>query len=492
MPGNIKEFESPIDKLQPSETGAETLARMGRVEKENYDEAGRMYGGLVRQGGKEVDDFEYNQEVSQGAAALAVMHNNMITSWNKTTAATDPNDSTIQQKFIDSSNDQLSSWEGSFTTKRGQEWATNAADSMSNHLWEKTSADMGTRAGIAAVNNLTTTVRNMADTAGKDFTTLDQSLSQVDKLLAAQTEVGYIAPKQQAVISSDMKNELVKSSLKNLADRKPEQAMAAIQSGKFSDYMSAGEEKQLSQYAQVQAHGQQIDAARKQQTEQYMKQEKSVKANSDYMGQLVSGKTPLASQIISDTNLSTQQKAAWVSKNGILALPENTLRSPEYGDNFGRAAQGIYDGKALSPDGILAGVRRGEFTPNGAAQLQKLAAMAKTPAGVAEMNAQKPILRDAQNDIVKGVNDPNGQKLYNQYLHTFYQTWDANIQKGITPAQMADPKSKEYLGNLTTQFKRNDAQAIADVTKASAQKPAKAAAVKQWVIQGGKLVQVGQ
>lgn len=267
MADNIKQFESPIDKLAPSETGAETLARMGRVEKENYDEAGRSYGNVAKEAGSQIGDWEYMHEVSQGSAALAVMHNNMATAWNGKLQSTDANDMSIQQKFMDDSTEQLNSWKEGFQTKRGQEWATSQADSMSNHLWDKTSADMGSRAGNAIVNNMKTTVNNLSEAARKDPTTIDQALSHIDAAVSAQKEGanGYLNEAELNRIndvSADMKNEVVKSGLQGLADVNPEAAMKAIDSPAFTDHLKPGEAEQLKKYSEGVVRMKQEDVTR--------------------------------------------------------------------------------------------------------------------------------------------------------------------------------------------------------------------------------------
>jgi hypothetical protein len=97
----------------------------------------------------------------------------------------------------------------------------------------------------------------------------------------------------------------------------------------------------------------------------------------------------------------------------------------------------------------------------------------KTPQGRAEINAQNQVLQQMRAQIVKGgptANDPQGEKIYNNMLNSFYSAWDAGIKSGKSPAQLADPNSKDYIGNLANTFKRSDTQALADVTNAP-QKP---------------------
>lgn len=259
--GNIAQYTAPVDKLSPSETGAETYARMGRVEKENYDQAGRAYGQAAQDVAKPIDDYQYMHEVSQGAAGLAAMHANLTSNWNQMAVSTDPNDTSIQQKFMDDTNDQLDQWQGSFSTKRGQQWALTQADQTREHFEVKTSADMGTRAGDAIINNLKTTLKSYSSTAYDDPSSIEHSLGQVDAIMAAKKEAaaGTLDPAQVAridEIGDDMKNEIVKSGVKGLADggpnrpANPQAAKRLLDSGAFNDYLKGEETAELHKYSE--------------------------------------------------------------------------------------------------------------------------------------------------------------------------------------------------------------------------------------------------
>lgn len=499
MPDNIAQYNAPTDKLQPSSAGDETIARMARVEKENIDEAGRAYGTAIKGVGEQVENYQYMQEVSQGSAALALMHNNMATQWNKTAASTDPNDTTIQQNFMDDANQKLSDWEGSFQTKRGQAWANTQADSMRNHLWEKTSADMGQRAGTAMVNNLTTTLGGYSSAAYSDPTSVDFALKQADALTSAKKEAlaGTLDTKQLSqidTITGDMKNEIVKSGIKGWADKNPQMASQILDKGIYDNYMNGDEKAQLQSYTDSQISARQTDADNKSQMQQQQKAQASDKANGEYLGNLMQGKMPSASDIIADNNLTRQQKSLWTAKDGILSRPLSQMTSPAYGDGFAQASQNVYSGRAVTPDSLLYGIYKGDLTPAGAAQIQKMAAMAKTPEGMASLNSQQQVLSDMKSQIVKGgadANDPVGVKNYNKFLNTFYTQWDKATSQGITPTQLSDPDDANYIGKLAQGYKRSDAQAISDVLKSANTAPPKAT-VKNWVIKDGQLIQAGQ
>lgn len=496
MPGNIDQYNAPTDKLQPSSAGDETIAHMARVDKSNYDEAGRAYDTTLKGIGSQVENYQYMQEVSQGSAALAVMHNNMAMQWNKTAAGTDPNDTSIQQTYMDQANEQLGQWQDGFQTKRGQEWAMSQADGMRNHLWEKTSADMSIRAGKALVGNLTTTLSNLSDAAYKDPTTIDQALSHVDGLVGAIKEGNNgVLPASSIdsmdTMSADMKNEIVKAGMKGLSEKNPQAAMNVLKGGTFDNYLSTQEKQQMQSYAQNQALSKQTDADNKDKVQQQDKAQAAEKANGQYLGNLIQGQVPSASDIISNKDLTPRQKSLWTARDGILSQPLSQLQNPTFGDGFSQASQALYQGRSLTPDGLLFGIHNGDLTPAGAAQLQKMQALAKTPEGLASLNAQKQILPEMKSQIVKGssdANDPNGVQNYNNFLNAFYTQWDKATSQGVTPAQLTDPKDVNYIGKLAQNFKRSDAQAIADVMKSANTAPPKAA-VKNWVIEDGKLVQ---
>lgn len=503
MAGNIHQYNSPVDKLQPNEEGINAILHAGRSEKESYDEAGRAYGNVVKGVGEKVNDFETMQEISQGSAALAAMHNNLTATWNQAATSADLNDTSIQQKYMDHAKDQLDSWEGAFTTKAGQHWAMEQANSLRDHLWHSTSADMSVRAGEAAVNNMTTTLKNLSESAYKDPSSIDQALDHVDALMEATKENhgGVLSLAQVDKLSGmtdDMKNEIVKAGLKGMAEKNPEAARRAIDTGQFDGYLNTGEAKQMKDYADVQEYGQRMDKQTKAQLKQIQHQQESDKANNSYLSAVTKGDIPLASAIISDPALSTAQKATWVGKNGILSLSPEELHAPSYGDGFDKAVQSIYNGQPFTTDGLLQGIKRGEFTPNGAAQLQQLSAQAKTSEGLAQINAQKQVLSDARNVIVKGgpaMSDPAGQKNYNAFLQSFYQHWDTAIKDGASPAELSNPNSPKYIGGLAQGFKRTDAQALSDVmtaTKAQTVPQVAKPTTKQWVVKDGKLVPAGQ
>ena len=258
--GNIAQYNSPIDAIHPEEVGAEALARAGRSIGAQYHQIGQDYQQAIDRVGdpiaEKIDQHETMTEISEGSASLAAMHNNFTTQWNQMASKADPNDKSIQGTFLDQTVEpNLQKWQDGFQTEKGQQWALSQADAMRAHLYDKTSADMSTRAGSAVVQNMRTTLTQLSDTARKDPSSMDASIGQINSLVTAAKDnnTGNLSPEQIAKmddLSRDMKNEVVKSGIQGLADVNPQAAVAAINSGKFSNYISGTEGDQLIKYSE--------------------------------------------------------------------------------------------------------------------------------------------------------------------------------------------------------------------------------------------------
>lgn len=485
MAGNIQQYTSPIDQLHPDSNGDLALARAARGIGAEYHQMGQDYEQAIDRGlgpeAKQIDQHEAMSEISQGSAALAAIHNNFTTQWNQMASKTDPNDTSIQGKFLnDNVEPTLQKFQEGFNTEAGQKWGQDRANELRMHYTEKTAADMSTRAGNATVENAKTTLNQLSTAAYRDPSSMDASMGQIDALVAAAKEhnTGNLTPEQinkLGDLSVDAKNEIVKSGLKGLADGtpgagngNPKAVIQAVESGKFDDYLKPGEAGTLIRYAQHQDDTQGVEREHQAQVVQAQKTAANSQEVQGIFSSLASGKGYPATLAFANVKLTTQQKNDLVAKNdGILTLPQDFLTSPKYGDNFGQIAQSVYEGQPISAAALTAGVRRQEITPAGAAQLQALSDKMRTPEGLAETNAQSQVLQQMRSQIVKGgpnAFDPKGETIYNNMLNSFYSAWDAGIKSGKSPAELADPESKSYIGNIASTFKRSDTQAIADVT----------------------------
>lgn len=480
--GNIAQYTSPIDQIHPSEVGADALAQAGRHIGAEYREAGQEYQGAIDHAAgpvaKIVDQHETFADISQGAHTLAALTNNLQTQWNDTVAKSDPNDKSIQATFLNNTLEpQLEGFQSAFTTDKGQEWGLSSADRLREHFNTTTAADMSVRAGDAVLLNTVGQINQLKSSAYKDPSSTDVALSQVDSYYEAAKEnnSGLLNAKEIAHMDTarmDAKNEIVKNAIKGYADAgHSDAATKLLDSGNYDEFLPKEEQSALRTYIDNHVNAQQVEQQQKQQQQQQQQTAANQQEVKGIFSQISSGQGYLATTAFANTKLSTQQKNDFVAqKNGILSLPQDFLTSPAYGDGFSQASRAVYSGQPITAAALTMGVRRQEITPAGAVQLQQIGDKMKTADGLAEVNAQNSVLQQMKAQIIKGgpnANDPAGQKIYNNMLNSFYPAWDAAIKSGKSPAELADPNSKDYIGNLANTFKRSDTQALADVTAAT-------------------------
>lgn len=485
--GNIAQFNAGDNiGLKPSDEGAHALSEAAYREGQFYRQAGADITQAGDRIGEQAGQAEYADEISKGSATWSTLFANKTAQWNQAVAQPGAaQDKTLGQSFMQNSLEpDLQDFQNAFSTTKGQDWALSRANDLRQHFGEKVSADSMTLAGEGRLQDFTTNLNQLASTAYRDPTTADVAFGHIDETYKAMMDSGTFTPEQQSkamALVTDMKKEVALNQVKGMADnvndpQGPAKARALLDTGVHSNYIPAEQQQTLHRYIDNQEASRIVEKTQKDTAVQVQKTDANSQEVNSVFSQLASGQGYLATTAFSNQKLTTQQRNDLVAKNdGILTLPHSFLTSPTYGDGFNQAAKAVYGGQPITAAALTAGVRRQEITPAGAVQLQQLSDKMKTPQGVAEMNAQNSVLAQMRTQIVKGgpnTSDPVGEKNYNSMLNTFYPAWNAAISSGKTPAQLADPASKDYIGNIANTFQRSPAQALADVTKVSVPSPA--------------------
>ena len=486
--GNIAQFNAGEGAFKATDEGAHALSEAGYMEGKLYRQAGEDAKQGVENLGKPfaemADQHAFMDEVSTGSATWSTMLNNNTQAWNK--IASQPGaaqDKTLQEKFLnDTLEPQLQQFQNGFTTERGQNWALSRADDLRQEFFKKTSADMSTLAGEGRLQDFKTNLNQLAATTYRDPSSTDAAFAHVDETLKAVTDntQGQLTPEQIAkfdTLAADMKNEIAKNTVKGLADNvSPEKAKAVLDSGTLDKYIPANEQAELHQYIASQKIAREVQAQQQREQQQYKEIQVNEKTTHDIFSDISSGKMISATTAFSAKGLSPQQRADFISSDksnpGILMLPRSWLTSPEFGPGFTETAEALQRGEGVTPAGLTKGVRMyvtnpaQAITPAGAARLQEIQDKMKTPEGAYEVQMQNSVLDNLKDQLTVGgryATDQKGKEIYSGMQNTFYTLWDSEIKSGKKPADLANPDSKEYIGNAFMTMKRTPAQGMADV-----------------------------
>ena len=497
--GNIAEFNAgdgkafePRDIGSEIQHGARSIAEMGNqtanLYKQGLDRLAEPIGNMI-------DQHETRDDIGKGAATGAAIFNNQMDAWNKILSQASPNDDlhSIQQKFLnDTLEPQLQTYQSGFQTEKGQDWGLDRADEMRKQFYTKTSADITTMSGEAAKLNAITFIKQTSSSAYKDHANADYHLQQIDAYVDGIKQNGTWDAKQLSEfdkVASDGKNETVKATVKGLADGtpgqdngRPDDAIKLLNSGHLDKYMNGDEKAQLVSYADGVANAQELARKQAAAEKQYKNQQANEQGTKSIFGGLAQGQTYSATTAFSDGKLTPEQRTDFVSTNpkypGILQLPKEVLNSTQYGPGFSMTREALINGNPVTPAGLTKGVRMNgvpaqqdqALTPAGAVALQEIQDKMKTPEGAYEVQMQTQVLQQLQSQLKPGgdyIKDQNGDSIYDGMQSSFHTLWDSEIKAGKTPAQLADPDSKDYIGNAFMTLKRSDAQALADVTSAN-------------------------
>jgi hypothetical protein len=255
--------------LRPSSVGTEAAAGAGRRIGQFFNQTGEALanvgariGGTIRDIGEQFDAVQTHQQVSHGSAQEAAGLDGLNKSWDLTLSGgkdadgnivpkADPNDPGVAQKWraerFEPWADQFLS---GFTTEKSQAWAQSRVDALRQHFFTKTAADQSELAGIAAHQNAVATINHFSNAVRDDPSSVDFALKSADESIgdtfhSSPMLDGVKAAKLHADVSQMAQTQIVRSYYMGLAEKNPDEAVKQLNAGKFDQYISGAEAKQI-------------------------------------------------------------------------------------------------------------------------------------------------------------------------------------------------------------------------------------------------------
>lgn len=205
------------------------------------------------------EKFVEQPELSRGAAEGARLANALTKQWNDLAKSSDPNDTTIAEKFYASTLEpELERFAEGFGTEAGQKWARQYTASLRQHLFDKATADMASRAGDAAILNVDRLGNELSSLAYDDPTAADFTLSQVgpavDVIVASHPNIGAQAASRIARDATKrIEGEIAKSAIRGATDKNPLAGADMVLSKKYDAYLTGEEKAILLAYSETRA-----------------------------------------------------------------------------------------------------------------------------------------------------------------------------------------------------------------------------------------------
>jgi len=161
------------------QVGRET-EQLGAEKGQAETEAGRRIGSSIAAAGDVAVKYLDSQQISQGSKAYADLLQTTTQQWNDTVKNADPNNPHVATDFMAKLDDQLENFKNNgFYTENGQKWAEAHVEALRQHMAEKTTGDMATLAGQAAMVNQQQTVNSLSATVHGDPSSIDFALASL-------------------------------------------------------------------------------------------------------------------------------------------------------------------------------------------------------------------------------------------------------------------------------------------------------------------------
>lgn len=476
----IRQFQAPDNSLQANGLGSSALEQEARINRIDANEAGAAIGGGISSLGAPAqglyDQFVTQPEISRLTSQAAVGMLALTRQYNATINSSDPNDTTVTQKFFDEALDPyLSKLADQATTPAGRDYVQRYSDSLRAHFGTQAAADQVSRAGTAAVSNYQTGTNSWALAANADPTTAPLALQQSEADVKATVDALNLDPQQAAEMTAKLttsrKAAISLSAIEGMARNNPTQFSQDLEAGKHDDLMSnldPAQQEAARNYAkdQVKADA----AAQKAQLTIQAKQDK-VAADQAQLKILGSGIPQSDGSMIytPDQIKGIFQPGGYGTMPGVTgpearALRESMIASNErvangkatitdaslYQDFSSRSFLPAENPRALKPSEIAQGVLDDKIS-NADAQKFYKAIQERDPTKAADEKIYSDFISGPAKTLIQGSYTNNAAPDYlasqhwYQFQRDFRQVYEAGLSQGKTAAQLLTPGSKDYI-----------------------------------------------
>lgn len=422
----------------------------------------------INDAGSAAVKYEDHREISAGASDSAKLLDGLTQQWNETIKNADPNDPSVAAKFRETVMEPaLQKFADGFNTENSQHFAETKIDSIRDHFFQKTAADMSTMAGIAVHKNINDATTAMSNTAITDPSSVPTLLKGLDHSVGAMVDS---SPTLSPADAARVKNEVSSATKKAIVQAG---AIGAIQKSsspeatadewikKYPEYISGAEAKTLAGNArqQIRANNYDTEFARRRQKE--VATDNSNAAVDQYLVDVRSqdpklANDPTAKKILNDPTLLPAAKNNLLNYIDRQLKPETQsqlsqqtfvgllrdLRAPDADPDS--VMQKAWDARLMDPG------KPGSMTEHDFNQIRQEIVARKTPEGAALERDRAQFFKQYTGMILGAdaatYNPQVGSpKLYQAEVDA--RRMEATLrQKGLDPHLAYDPASEYFVG----------------------------------------------
>src|SRR5258706_14052120 len=300
------------ENITPTDRGTEARVQEGRRVGVFFNQraeslrdfgnrTGQQISGAIKDAGDAAVAYSQHRELNQGADTYWQKRSDIENAWDETVKGNpgkgippaDPHDPTVQQRFMEERvKPDLQQWGDTFHTEAGQRFAQERISSLTGHMYEKTAADMGSRAGQQIDTTLRCIGNRSANIAHDDPSAVDHLLedikSSVDTMVTSSPNLkGAHAGKARTELTEKYSEQAVKAgALGAISKSRDPEKTADEWRRKFPQYITGDEGERLSGNARQQIRAARIDQANQEHLNDVAVRKLSDRTRGDYIAEL--------------------------------------------------------------------------------------------------------------------------------------------------------------------------------------------------------------
>lgn len=368
-------------------------------------------------------------------------------------------------------------------TRAGRNFYTQGSAELKGHFLEQAAMGQAELRGEQAKANYTQSLNSSTSALMNDPSTFDFVNQQQQQGIDALVATSGLPAKHAAELKVHSQNELAKSSVRGWIQLNPEEAKGQLQSGKWDNYISGDEKKQLFGEADQGVRAREIENERIKKGQREALELEQKGTQNDFLQAMNDGK--LNSKTILNSNLDAFGSG---SKEQFLQLLKRNNEEKIKTDSG--TYINIWD-KIHLPDGdpnkIVDENDLNKYMGRGLTLTDINAFRAemqgkKTIQGQDESDLKKGVIDIAKGKLTKsnpltGFRDPIGDENFQRWHSQFLADFNEKKQKGKSTKDLLDPKSPDYLGGTIDTYVRTNQQIIQDLVKTNKRPAANTAPV---------------
>jgi len=422
--------------------------------------------------GEVIAKREEQQEVSDINAKMAKANADLSGKLQTIISTTQPGDNKPFEEYekeVEDTLNKLGEGVSSFGAKSF--YAENAAR-IKGQMFQSSTKGRAELAGIKAVQDFTTAQNNFSLAAMNDPSSLALQKELNNKGVDALVASGQLPAHKGFELKAESEKKISQAAMRGWIDLDPDYAEQKLKSGEFSSVFGPDLMKQMEGEIKQAKNAALVEQERVRREQERVLKEQQTQTQNKFLSDMTQGK--LTTKQILNSNLEAFGSG---SKEQFINMIKARNEGRELKDNSSVAID-VYRRIHL-PDGdpnkIIDENDLNQYMGNGLSlsTIQKYREEIQgkgTAEGKAIHDMKGQLFKVAEGSLVKansfGLKDPAGEENLLRFQADFEEAYKEGIKQGLSKREMLTPGSKNYLGNMITNYKKDSKQIMQEQAKA--------------------------